>query len=80
MICDQTGYSLGSALTLVNDRSWNGPRLVSNAELTTKVPVNALGILSEGEFFGVAGLDSRYAWGLQPPWRTANFCKLIRRQ
>ena len=42
MICDQTGYSLGSALTLVNDRSWNGPRLVSNAELTTKVPVNGL--------------------------------------
>ncbi len=39
MICDQTGYSLGSALTLVNDRSWNGPRLVSNAELTTKVLV-----------------------------------------
>jgi len=56
MICDQTGYSLGSALTLVNDRSWNGPRLVSNAELTTKVPVNALGILSEGEFFGEGGL------------------------
>jgi integrase len=42
MICDQAGYSLGSALTLVNDRSWNGPRLVSNAELTIKAPVNGL--------------------------------------
>jgi hypothetical protein len=61
MICDQTGYSLGSALTLANDISWNGPRLVSNAELTTKVPVNGLRgsqRLRSGRFVGKQEIEN----------------------
>jgi hypothetical protein len=57
MIGQQTGDSLGSALTLVNEKSWNSSRLVSNAELPTKVRQTGFGEVSDCVPGGLSGIQ-----------------------